>query len=165
MGRHFAPSFKAKMVRRMVGANGVSATQLSIETGIDQQTLSRWLREAHTIFDVKKKKSKNPSKKASRTVADKARILMEAAKLEGNELIDYLEREEATLAELEQWRMALDDDGKAFTATTKRIRKLELEILRKDKALAETAALLVLQKKARALWAAEDDDTDEENDK
>ena len=148
----------------MVGAKATTATQLALETGIDQQTLSRWLREAHTIFDVKKK-PKNPSKQASRTVADKARIVAEGAKLEGNELIDYLEREEATLAELEQWRMALDEDGKSFTATTKRIRQLERELQRKEKALAETAALLVLQKKAQALWAVEDDDTDEENDK
>jgi transposase len=164
MGRHFAPTFKAKMVRRMVGNNAVSATQLALETGIDQQTLSRWLREAHKMFDVKKK-PKNPSKQAVRTVADKARIVAEAAKLEGNELIEYLETQDATLAELEQWRLALDEDGKAFTATTKQIRRLERELQRKEKALAEAAALLVLQKKAQALWADEDDDTDEENDK
>jgi hypothetical protein len=41
----------------------------------------------------------------------------------------------------------------------KRIRELEKELLRKDKALAETAALLVLKKKAQAIWGDEDDDT------
>ena len=40
----------------------------------------------------------------------------------------------------------------------KRIKKLESELRRKDKALAETAALLVLQKKARALWGESEDD-------
>ena len=41
----------------------------------------------------------------------------------------------------------------------RRIRELEKELRRKDKALAETAALLVLKKKANAIWGDEDDDT------
>jgi len=34
----------------------------------------------------------------------------------------------------------------------KKLKQLEKEILRKDKALAEAAALLVLSKKAQAIW-------------
>ena len=41
----------------------------------------------------------------------------------------------------------------------KRIKDLEKELLRKDRALAEAAALLVLKKKAQDLWEDEDDDT------
>jgi hypothetical protein len=48
----------------------------------------------------------------------------------------------------------------AKRAETKRINELEKELRRKDKALAETAALLVLKKKAQAIWEDEDDDTD-----
>ncbi|NRA43306.1 MAG: transposase [Pseudomonadales bacterium] len=40
----------------------------------------------------------------------------------------------------------------------KRIKKLESELKRKEKALAEAAALLVLQKKAQALWGESEDD-------
>jgi hypothetical protein len=40
------------------------------------------------------------------------------------------------------------------------LRQLEAELRRKDRALAETAALLVLSKKMQALWGDnEDDDT------
>ena len=38
------------------------------------------------------------------------------------------------------------------SAERRRIRELEAELQRKDKALAETAALLVLRKKAQAIW-------------
>jgi hypothetical protein len=48
-------------------------------------------------------------------------------------------------------------------ATTRRIRKLERELARKEKALAEAAALLVLKKKVEDLWEDEDDDTGEKN--
>ena len=40
------------------------------------------------------------------------------------------------------------------------MRKLERELRRKEKALAETAALLVLKKKAAAIWGDEDDSTE-----
>jgi hypothetical protein len=39
----------------------------------------------------------------------------------------------------------------------KRIKVLERELARKDRALAETAALLVLRKKAAAIWGGDED--------
>jgi transposase len=39
------------------------------------------------------------------------------------------------------------------------VRELEKQLRRKDKALAEAAALLVLQKKVQTIWGDEDDDT------
>jgi hypothetical protein len=62
--------------------------------------------------------------------------------------------------------MALEEDGRASVSTTKRIRQLERELARKEKALAEAAALLVLKKKWRPCTRrAEEDDTDQENEK
>ena len=68
--------------------------------------------------------------------------------------------------QLDLWRKALlgslDKPGRkepSVTQERRQIRKLERELKRKDKALAETAALLVLQGKARALWGDEGDDT------
>ena len=46
----------------------------------------------------------------------------------------------------------------------RRIHALERELQRKDAALAETAALIVLKKKAQAIWGGVDGDTDPEND-
>ena len=160
MTRPFSLAYKSKMVQRLIGPNATSAVQLSKETGLGQQMLSRWLREARTLPDVPKKP---PSKKATRSVEDKARIVSEAGRLDGDEVIAFLEREGVKLAELEQWRLALEEDGRASKATTDQIRALQRELARKEKALAEAAALLVLRKKTRALWEAEDDDTDEEN--
>jgi hypothetical protein len=59
----------------------------------------------------------------------------------------YLDRESVKLADYERWRIALQDDGRESAATTQRIRKLERELARKEKALAEAAALLVLKKR------------------
>ena len=71
-----------------------------------------------------------------------------------------------------QWRAAARSRGcsrrrrrAARSGDRKRIKQLERELARKDKALAEAAALLVLQKKVQAIWGDEDDDTNEENEK
>ena len=40
----------------------------------------------------------------------------------------------------------------------KKIKELEQDLRRKDKALAETAALIVLRKKAQAIWGAPEED-------
>ena len=44
-------------------------------------------------------------------------------------------------------------------AEAQRIRQLERELHRKDKALAEVAALLALKKKVNEIWGDGDDDT------
>ncbi|HEU4409041.1 MAG TPA: hypothetical protein VFS43_27525, partial [Polyangiaceae bacterium] len=58
-------------------------------------------------------------------------------------------------------RTAAEERG--FMQRLQRIRHLERELQRKDKALAEAAALLVLQREARSLWGDEGDDTPETN--
>jgi hypothetical protein len=97
------------------------------------------------------------------SIDEKIEILAKAGKLSGTALAELLEREGLLLSDYEQWRLALAEEGRATLATTKRIRGLERELARKEKALAEAAALLVLKKKVSRLWEAEDDGTDEEN--
>jgi len=46
MTRRFSTALKRQMVARLTGVNAVSGAQLSRETGIRQQNLSRWLNEA-----------------------------------------------------------------------------------------------------------------------
>ena len=70
-------------------------------------------------------------------------------------------------AQLDEWRQqvlqglekAPARGAKKPTPESRRVRQLERELERKDKALAEAAALLVLKKRAQAIWGDEDDDT------
>ena len=144
MTKPFSVAFKQKVVQRLTGKNPASASQLARETGVRQQNLSRWLQEARSVPVMADK-----PKPAVRewTVEQKVRVRAEASKLDGDELTAYREREGLKLAEYEQWRLALDEGGRASASTNKRIRQLERELARKEKALAEAAALLVLKKK------------------
>jgi hypothetical protein len=163
MTKPYSVAFKQKMVQRLTGKNAVSALQLARQTGVRQQNLSRWLDEARRLPFMADK----PKPVAREwTVEQKARILAEAAQFAEEELTAYLERESVKLAEYESWRIALEEGGRASMRTNKRIRSLERELARKEKALAEAAALLVLKKKVETLYGEdEDDDTDVENEK
>lgn len=64
---------------------------------------------------------------------------------------DFIEGSEAAGKTRQQTRQEAKQDKK-------RIKQLERELDRKEKALAETAALLVLRKKLNALWEANEDE-------
>ena len=166
------------MVQRMSTPNAISATRLSKEIGVSQAQLSRWLLTARTLDPMAKKRpSDGPVQVGkARSAEEKIHIVMAAAALGPDELGAFLRREGVHEAELEQWREAVVGAAKSALegggtktssrgADAKRIKELERELRRKDKALAETAALLVLQKKVREIWGDADDDTDEGNGK
>ena len=171
---NYTESFKAKMVQRLSAPDAITAMSLSKEVGVSQSQLSRWLRTARTVVPMKDRPSDRivQTSGSARSGAEKLRIVMAAAAVGPGELGALLRREGVHEAELEQWRAAvqaaLDSDRprpSARAGESKRIKELERELRRKDRALAETAALLVLQKKVREIWGDGDDGTDEGNGK
>jgi len=176
---NYTDSFKAKMVQRLSPPNAITAMSLSKEVGVSQSQLSRWLRTARTVVPMTKDRPSDRVVQTSggvRSASEKIRIVMGAAALGPDELGAFLRREGVHEAELEQWRETVVNgatsalEGGATKASSrgsdaKRIKELERELRRKDKALAETAALLVLQKKFHTYLEERDKDTDEENEK
>jgi transposase-like protein len=173
---NYPETFKQQMVLRMSGPGGVSANALSEEVGVSQTSLSRWLREAAGVEVVAKRvngkssKAKVGKRPQDWTAKEKLEAVLEAASLSEQELGEYLRRKGLHEAQLEQWRRRVTEAAtealqskssrKKASAEAKRVRKLERELRRKEKALAETAALLVLKKKAAAIWGDEDDSTE-----
>ena len=99
------------------------------------------------------------------TIKEKARLVVEADGLSSVELGAFLRTEGLHEAQLDEWRATVyggfkknPESKRQAAADRKRIRELERELNRKEKALAEAAALLVLSKKYRALPADEGDD-------
>jgi len=100
-------------------------------------------------------------------------VLLETAALSDKELGGYLRRKGLHEATLTQWRASVTGalsrpqpkvkKSRGQKEAEKRVRKLERELKRKNAALAETAALLVLQKKVQEIWGDGDDDTSGKN--
>jgi hypothetical protein len=154
----------------MTGPRRVSASALAREVGVPQPTLSLWLKSAGTVSLVNDDDETKPRAKRPEdwTPQEKLSAVEEAASLSDADLGGWLRRKGLTEVHLRQWRdTALSGfstrPSRAGREERKRVKELERELKRKDKALAETAALLVLQGKMQALWADEDDPTRQTN--
>lgn len=133
--------------------------------------MSLWLKRAGNVLPVTKDETKTREAKRPEdwSPQEKLEAVMEAASVAEAEYGSWLRRRGLTSDHVQQWReTALSGFSLTRTrvgaAERKRVKELERELKRKDKALAETAALLVLQGKMEALWAGEDEPTEQTND-
>lgn len=176
----YSETFRKKLVERMLMPNPRPMTALARETGVAEATLYRW-RDGATLRGVStdrpdRKDSSSAKPPHEWTAEEKLAVVLEAAGIPEAELGAFLRRKGVHEALLTEWRQQVTDgavaalrgtnrsERKAAGADARRVRELERELRRKDKALAEAAALLVLKKKAQAIWGDEDDDTKPEND-
>jgi transposase-like protein len=175
----YSNGFKERMVQRLSGADAVSATALAKEIGVPQPTLSKWLRDASRVSfqeagaNPNGKVTKMPTKRPQDwAVTEKFQAVIESSSLSGEELGAFLRQKGIHEIHLEQWRSlmleGLHSDNPAKNGAKKKvesreIKQLRRELARKEKALAETAALLVLKKKAQTIWGDEDGPTTRKN--
>ena len=159
----YSEQFKSAMVAKIAVSDGISASALSQEVGIPQQTLSRWVKE-YANFGGNgggRMKSKRPE---DWTAEEKLKALLEYDKLDEEQRGKYLREKGLHSIHLQRWQWEFIEAYASKKKKTrggdpkqKRIKELEKELRRKDKALAETAALLVLKKKAQAIWGDPED--------
>ena len=174
----YSQMFKHKVIKKMIGPNAISATALSKQVDVPQSTLSTWLRKAGiNSSNVYPNRPNGNMPMVSKTPNDwsaeeKLKAVLEASSLSDEQLGAFLRSKGIHETHLEQWRTLMLgglDNGRAArkpprrNLDVKRIRSLEKELRRKDKALAETAALLVLKKKVHQIWGDEDDNTARSN--
>lgn len=163
--RKYSEVMKESMVKRIVSPGGLSALKLSKEVGIAHQTLSRWVKEYGKSEEMEKKAKGVQSWSAE----EKLEALLEAGYLEGEELGAYLRRKGLHSTDLERWRQetleGLKSVGRGrprkdpeIFELQKREKVLQRELRRKEKALAEASALLVLKKKAELIWGVSEDE-------
>lgn len=96
------------------------------------------------------------------TAEQKLEVVMEYLRLDEEARGRYLRGKGLYSVDVERWReeikQALEKKPNKKDPKDQRIRKLEGELRRKEKALAETAALLVLKKKAQNIWGDSEDE-------
>lgn len=162
MSSEYTVSFKEAMVQKMSGPGGVSACSLSTETGVPQSTLSRWLRQYGTVEPGRSTMS-NKKRPQNWPAEQKLKTVQEYDALPDEEAGGRFLRERGLYSvDVERWReemlQSLGRKPNRKDPKNQRIKELESELRRKEKALAETAALLTLKKKARDIWGDNEDD-------
>jgi len=151
---------KAAVIAKMLPPHNTSLRHLSQEEGISEGTLSRWRSEARSKGQLLPDAHAGPE---GWTARDKFAAVLETAAMNETELSEYCRRRGLYREQLSAWRTACeranDWDRSAARQIAretkddrKRIHELERELARKEKALAEAAALMILRKKADAIW-------------
>jgi hypothetical protein len=138
---------------------------MSKEVGVSGASLSKWVREYGNRLSVAKPRVEKMPR--SWTAEQKLKAVTETTGLEEKELGEYLRREGLHSYHLEQWRQevvgALNQQKRTRQEISdrakdkKRIRELERELRRKEKALAEASYLLFVQKKVQEMWGDKED--------
>ncbi len=162
----YSPERKEAVLRKMMPPHNRSIKKLSEEEGISEATLFNWRKEAREKGLLLPDGSSGPEGWSAR---DKFAAVLETASFNEAELSEYCRKRGLYPEHLMQWRRACEsandwdrDSSRRLNTEKKadrqRIRQLERELRRKEKALAEAAALLVLQKKAQAIWGDPEDE-------
>ena len=163
---HYSEEFREQSVRKMMAPNAQSVAAVSRESGVSEQTLYNW---RNRFRHQGKAVPADPSNPENWSGENKLAVVIETAALNEEQLAQYCRRKGLYVEQIARWREAAMGgaetprplsaaERRELQQDRKKIRRLEKELRRKDKALAEAAALLVLQKKARAIWG---DDGDE----
>jgi transposase-like protein len=144
----------------MLPPNSRSIRELAQEEGISEPTLYNWRKEARAQGRLLPDAENEPEGWSSR---DKFAAVLETAALTEAELGEYCRQRGLYPEQIGTWREACEQANdwdrtqnrrlkETQQSERKRREQLERELRRKEKALAETAALLVLRKKAEAIW-------------
>ena len=154
----YGQAFKNKVVAKLLPPNTASIEEVSREVGVSVDTLERWRAQALTT----------PARERAWSAAARFDAVLTTAPMDEATRNAWCREHGVYPQELAAWRasatQALAEPGeqraspKETASDRRRIKELERELRRKDKALAETAALLVLSKKLEAIFHKGEDE-------
>ena len=148
----YGQAYKDRIVARLLPPESCSVEQVSREIGISVATLERWRADALAT---------GSSGGVQRwTAAARLQAVIATAAMDESTLSGWCREQGLYPSELDAWKqdaIAGLGEPRATSAVEarqdrRRVKELERELHRKDKALAETAALLVLSKKLAAVF-------------
>ena len=157
MGR-YSQEFKDRAVARLLPPESASITLVSQEQGVLVATLERWRAEALS----------RPARERAWTAAARLQAVITTAAMEEAERSAWCREQGIFPSDLQQWgdsatsALAQPEEARASPQQTRddkrKIKELERDLRRKEKALAEAAALLVLAKKVSAIFHKEEEE-------
>ncbi len=169
MNQKFTQSFKIQAVEKTLSrAEGISVLEIAESLGVGYSTLQKWI-----------VKSKNHEFEPSQAMTQEKRpqdwnkeerlnMIIECGSLSEKAINERCRAQGLYPYHIKQWKeefsngLGMNTDIKKQTETKKlrhEIKALKKDLNRKNKALAETAALLVLQKKVNAIWGNDEDNS------
>ena len=164
--KHYSKERKDAVIKRMMQPENAPVPMLAEETGISKVTLYDWRKHAIAKGLVVPEDTQNPENWSAEY---KFAVVLETAAMNQAELSEYCRKKGLFAEQIAAWKEnclqgnatcyeSVQGREEANTAGTREVKQLKRELRRKDEALAETAALLVLRKKMHAIWGEDEDE-------
>lgn len=159
---------KAAVLNKLLPPTNRTVVSVSAEEGIAEGTLYNWLKLCRNRgMPVPGHRKTGDDWSADAKLA----VVIETAPLSETELSSYCREKGLHVEQVQRWKEAclqgageqtaqLHEAQKQRKQSRKKIKQLEAEVRRKDRALAETTSLLVLSKKLEALYGTDQDNED-----
>ena len=159
----YSTGFRNNIIKKVLLPENRSIAEVSKETGVSDQTIRNWL------FKLKND-SLNPQEgeisPEQRSPSEKMSLIFESHSVTSEMKGEWLRKNGIHSEHLVLWEQELRDqvndkagkDKETIKEQKKKIKNLEKELERKEKALAEMAALMVLKKKAEEIWGDDEED-------
>lgn len=155
----YSKEFKYSIIKRMMPPQNESVSAIARETGLSEGTLYDWRKKAKSKGMAVPGGEAKPERWSTQ---DKFSIVVETATLSEIELAEYCRKKGLYVEQVQAWRDAcMQANGgvaqqasqfqKDLRQKDKELKQMHQELRRKEAALAETAALLVLRKKVHAI--------------
>ena len=157
---------KQAILSKLSPPTNKSVAQVAIEESVSEQTLYNWRKQARKQGQPVPGNKSKPDQWSHET---KFAVVVETAVLSESELGEYCRKKGLYSEQVKQWKQQClqgfqsDEQQAKALKQQKKEDKAEIKLLKKDlrfkeKALAETAALLVLRKKLKAFYGEEPED-------
>lgn len=156
---HFSEEFKNSLIQKSLLPNGPSLASLAKEHNIAVTTLYGWKKKYANTYGMKKS--------SKWTAEKKLEVIIQSASLTENELGEFLRKNGLHSSDLEQWKeeslAALRGPGRPkkdpeLAQSQSREKQLQKDLRRKEKALAEMSARVVLLKKSHEIFGGGEED-------
>jgi transposase-like protein len=155
----FSKEFKDAVITKIVNRGDQSIAEVCRQAGISLSAGRFWISERDRVPGMK-----NSRGSGQWTAEEKLDAILQSSRLSEEEIGLFLRKEGLHSHQLSRWRAEiLTALGSICRKSNKdnsaqRIRELERDLNRKDKALAEASALLILQKKVNLIWGNKSED-------
>ena len=158
----YSRAIKESVIRKALPPEAKSIRSVSQEYGISEQTIRNWIEQANLGTLTVDGAAVGPR---AISLAEKYRLVLESAGVPEEQKGGWIREKGLHSEHLTLWRQELQeivsdkhkDKREEFAAAKRRIKELEKELNRKDKALAELAALIALKKKLESILEDRED--------
>lgn len=156
--KRYSEDFKKEIIKKLLLPNNKSTKELSEEVGVSVQTILSWRRKY-----ISGRIEQHLPNAMNISNADKLKTLLEAKSLSDEDYGKWLRSKGIYSGQIKLWEEELDNFMKNDFKTMKdenlklknENKSLKKDLDKKDKALSEVSALLILKKKANLIWGEE----------